>query len=625
VRIALLTEGGYPYARGEGGAWCDRLVRGLPQHDFDVYALSRSAATEAGGAVPSPRNVRRLRTARLWGPPDPAASAPAPERGRAARRARTAAFRWHFGELAAALAGGATERAERADRFAAGLYGLAGAAAEHGGLAEQLRGDDAIAALEAACRAPRVRPLLADITVTELLTAADLLERQLRPLALPWYGDGELAAADLCHAASGGPAALPGLLAKRFCGTPLVVTEYTVRLREALLAHRAAGLTPAVRLLLGDYHRLLAGEVYRRAALITPGSTHVRRWQERCGAPRERMRTVHPGIDAARFARAGEAAEAEAAEAVARSGQPADPRAPVDPVLVWVGRPDPAKDLIALLHAFHAIRAEEPGARLRIFLRRGGGAGAGGAPAVVGGAAAVAGDAAALAGDAAAGVGGAAGGGGAPAAGTGAGADPAARYLDHCRALAAQLFPDEAESAHAVGESPVTFEEVGSPAAPDLADAYAAGDVVVLSSSAEGFPLSLVEAMFCGRATVSTDVGAVREVIGGTGLVVPPRNPRALAGAALSLLRDPERAARLGAAARERALALFTVTRCVEAFREGYLDVVAHHAVAREPLTGPAGAARPFAAPAESWSPTPLAPLTRRADVPAPTLEGPRR
>ena len=47
--------------------------------------------------------------------------------------------------------------------------------------------------------------------------------------------------------------------------------------------------------------------------------------------------------------------------------------------------------------------------------------------------------------------------------------------------------------------------------------------------------------MFCGRATVSTDVGAVVEVIGGTGLVVPPRNPRALADACLALLRDPER------------------------------------------------------------------------------------
>lgn len=83
------------------------------------------------------------------------------------------------------------------------------------------------------------------------------------------------------------------------------------------------------------------------------------------------------------------------------------------------------------------------------------------------------------------------------------------------------MFPDEATDAHAVGDNCVSFEEVGGPGAPELVDAYAAGGVVVLSSIVEGFPVSLVEAMFCGRATVSTDVGAVVEVIGGTGLVVP--------------------------------------------------------------------------------------------------------
>ena len=556
MRIALLTEGGYPYARGEGGAWCDRLVRALPHHDFDVYALSRSPRTEEGGQVAPPEQVRRVLTERLWGaPPDGGTG----DRSRAARRARDAAFRWYFGEFTAALAGGrdAARPKERTERFAAGLYGLAESAAEHGGLPALLTGHDAILMLETACRAPSVRPLIGDVTVSELLTVTALLERQLRPLSLPWYGPAELGAADVCHAVSGGPAMLPGLLAKRFCGTPLVVTEYTVRLREALLAHRAAGFTPAVRALLGAYHRLLAGEGYRTAALVTPGSTHVRRWQERCGAPRERMRTVYPGIDATRFERAGEAAEAEAAA----------PAAHADPTVAWVGRAEPAKDLIALLHAFHAIRKEEPQARLRVFHLRGA-------------------------------------------------ADGAADYLEHCRNLAAQLFPDEAAHAHAVGESPVSFEEIGSPGAPELADAYAAGDVVVLSSSAEGFPLTLVEAMLCGRPTVSTDVGAVREVIGGTGLVVAPRNPKALAEATLALLRGPERAARLGAAARERALALFTVGRCVDAFRESYLDVVAHHPVPREPFWSSAGEPRPFTSPAESWSPTRLAPSLLSGDLP---------
>lgn len=157
---------------------------------------------------------------------------------------------------------------------------------------------------------------------------------------------------------------------------------------------------------------------------------------------------------------------------------------------------------------------------------------------------------------------------------------------------------------------------------PELEDAYASGAVVVLSSVIEGFPRSLVEAMFCGRATVSTDAGAVCEVIGGTGLVVPPRNPRALAEACAALLADPDRRARLGAAARARALELFTVEQNVAAFRGIYLELIS-----RAPVRPAAcrtrdahGVPRPFARPAEShvpgrWAATGT--TARAATVPA--------
>jgi glycosyltransferase involved in cell wall biosynthesis len=220
---------------------------------------------------------------------------------------------------------------------------------------------------------------------------------------------------------------------------------------------------------------------------------------------------------------------------------------------VWVGRVEPAKDLISLLHSFAEIRRAEPRTRLRIV----------GAP---------------------------------------AGDPDAAAYLAHCKALAAQLFPDEAAGAHAVGDNPVSFEEIGGPEIPSLAEAYACGALVVLSSVVEGFPVSLVEAMLCGRATVSTDVGAVVEVIGGTGLVVPPRNPRALAEACVALLRDPERRERLGAAARARALELFTVEQNITAFHGIYLEIVSHSPV-RRLVVDDEGEPLPFGVPAEAHVP----------------------
>ncbi|WP_405470412.1 DUF3492 domain-containing protein [Streptomyces canus] len=530
VRIGLLTEGGYPYVSGDARLWCDRLVRGLGQHEFDIYALSRSERQEDDGWVQLPPQVGRVITAPLWTAPDDGVVY-----GRRARRR----FAESYGELAAALCEGGVgdasgeSSAAEADRFASALYGLAELARDEGGLVGALRSEIAVRALERACRAPGARQTAREARVPELLAVAAHLERALRPLSLDWYEDDGLGAVDLCHAASGGPAALPGLLAHHFCGVPLLVTEYGVRLRTHYLADTESA--PAVRALLAAFHGRLATETYRRAAVVTPGNTHARRWQERCGADREKLRTVYPGMDAARFAEVGESAEC------------GDPDR-----LVWVGRIEPAKDLISLLHAFAEIRKEEPKTRLRIV--------------------------------------------GAPTGPEGA------AYLGHCKALAAQLFPDEAEGLHAVGDNPVSFEGIGGPEVPTLADAYASGAVTVLSSVVEGFPISLVEAMFCGRATVSTDVGAVVEVIGGTGLVVPPRNPKALAEACVTLLRDPERRERLGAAARARALELFTVEQNITAFHGIYLEIVSHTPVRRVVLDN-TGEPLPFAAPAEAHVP----------------------
>ncbi|MFF2184391.1 DUF3492 domain-containing protein [Streptomyces sp. NPDC058155] len=549
MRIGLLTDGGYPYATGESRLWCDRLVRGLAQHEFDIYALSRSAHQEGTGWIQLPPSVTRVRTAALWS---------AQGDGRAYGRRERRCFVGHFGDLITAVCapdGRAAESAGDDDArgvgaFADGLYGLAELAHEHGGLSTALRSEAAVRILETACHAPGARRSVRGATVPDYLALADQLERALRPLSLDWYDDDGLGGVDLCHATTGGSAALPGLLAKRFFGAPLLVTEYGVQLRAHYLAAGPGGDAPLrtpVRALLAAFQGRLAAEVYRQAAVITPGNTHARRWQERCGADRAKLRTVYPGMETERFAALG---EREGSAGAGEGGDGGDPKA-----LVWVGRIEPAKDLISLLHAFADIRKEEPDARLRII--------------------------------------------GAAAQGT-----EATAYLAHCRALAAQLFPDEAADAHAVGDNCVSFEEVGGPGAPELVDAYAAGGVIVLSSIVEGFPVSLVEAMFCGRATVSTDVGAVVEVIGGTGLVVPPRNPRALADACVALLRDPERRERLGAAARARALELFTVEQNLAAFRGIYLELISHAPVRRPAETVNAhGEPLPFANPAEAYVP----------------------
>lgn len=105
----------------------------------------------------------------------------------------------------------------------------------------------------------------------------------------------------------------------------------------------------------------------------------------------------------------------------------------------------------------------------------------------------------------------------------------------------------------------------------------------MLSSISEGFPFTLIEAMSCGRATVSTDVGGVREAVGDSGLVVPPRDPAAMAAAALELLRDPARRRAMGEAARLRVVEQFTLRRTIDTFRSIYQELSAGRTAARQP------------------------------------------
>jgi glycosyltransferase involved in cell wall biosynthesis len=106
-------------------------------------------------------------------------------------------------------------------------------------------------------------------------------------------------------------------------------------------------------------------------------------------------------------------------------------------------------------------------------------------------------------------------------------------------------------------------------------EAFAAGHVAALSSVSEGMPYTVIEAMMCGRATVSTDVGGVADTVGDAGVIVPPRDPVALAHACLRLLTEPAVRHDLGRRARERALAEFTLDRCLSAYRRHYGAVAA--------------------------------------------------
>ncbi len=90
----------------------------------------------------------------------------------------------------------------------------------------------------------------------------------------------------------------------------------------------------------------------------------------------------------------------------------------------------------------------------------------------------------------------------------------------------------------------------------------------VLPSRQEPQGIVSLEAMACAKPVVASRVGGVPEIVldGETGLLVPGEDASALSSALETLLADPARAQKLGAAGRERALSQFTWTDCRPVF-----------------------------------------------------------
>ena len=111
----------------------------------------------------------------------------------------------------------------------------------------------------------------------------------------------------------------------------------------------------------------------------------------------------------------------------------------------------------------------------------------------------------------------------------------------------------------------------------DIPALIAGMDVFVLPSINEGMGRVLVMAMALGKPIVATRVGGVAELLGDgeAGLLVPPRDPAALAEATTALLRDPTRASALAEAGRRRA-PRYSAEAMLEALAKVYREVMTH-------------------------------------------------
>jgi glycosyltransferase involved in cell wall biosynthesis len=124
----------------------------------------------------------------------------------------------------------------------------------------------------------------------------------------------------------------------------------------------------------------------------------------------------------------------------------------------------------------------------------------------------------------------------------------------------------------------VTFEGHCDNVPARLADA----DLFVLPSESEAFPNAVLEAMAAGLPVIASSVGGIVEVVtdGSTGLLVPPRDPGALADRVCRLMSDPALAHTLAARGRALVEARYGFDRMVSSIEQIYDDELARRAPA---------------------------------------------
>ena len=324
--ITLITEGTYPHHLGGVSVWCDQLLREVTEHRFNVLAISASGAEKK--VYTPPPNVGRVDTVPLW------AHTPRHKAGPVLSKRFRPIQEEFFRSLVVENNGGAfPEVLQMLARYA--LAGQLSAAMYTEGAVEMLLGFTPVGSKG---RSGQVQGRLSVADAVDVLV---LLEHFLRPLAAP------PPRTDLCHSTANGLGALPALAAKWDSGTPFLLTEHGVYLRERYLSYKPGSLSQAARAIVLRFFKLLTQVAYEQADFVAPVCRYNRLWEVANGTSPARIRPVHNGINPAEF--------------------PVAQTEPPVPTIVWVGRVDPLKDVETLLRAFAHIRTRVPDCRLRLF------------------------------------------------------------------------------------------------------------------------------------------------------------------------------------------------------------------------------------------------------------------
>ncbi len=324
MRVGMINDGAYPYRQCIAATWCHRLIRGLPEHEFDLVSIGDPPSVPA---YQPPTNTRGFTSVSTGGRPL------GPNRGRAALAHR------RFATHAAVLLcrGMMSDAPHSLAMFRSSLRRLATASVTG---VHPLHGVPLAAVLLDAWRAAGTnaeailpRPALPQPTQADAETVAAVLERALRVLSTP------VATTDVNHATDANLSALVAMGAKWRAGTPYVLTEHDTYLTASILAETSG--RPGVRAVLLRFLRALTRLAYQEAAQVAVPTERLRRWALDHGADPAIVTVVGYGVDPH--------------SCPPLRGEPAEP------TIAFLG---PDHDALTLLRTLPRLRAVHPEIRL---------------------------------------------------------------------------------------------------------------------------------------------------------------------------------------------------------------------------------------------------------------------
>lgn len=324
LRVLMTTEGTYPYVMGGVSSWCQLLLDGLGAFDWTILPIVAGDQRRVS-RFPVPPHARVMRPLELW-------SERAPTRAGVFRSSGAEAD-W----LPAALARGLLSwDSDLSELTRALLWCHAHPYRLRAGFRSRDGWERFLDALRAVLdEHPEGAPTSPELDVFEAARLYQTLYWVARTAATP------LPPADVVHVTAAGWSAIPGLLHRHEHGTPVLLTEHGLYVREAYLASVQQDHQASFRFVQTRLARGLARLAYTTADVVSPVTDAHGAWEQSFGVPAERIRVIVNGVDApAAF-------------------EPAPRRR----LVVSVGRIDPLKDLSTMLRVAAEVRSRMPDAQ----------------------------------------------------------------------------------------------------------------------------------------------------------------------------------------------------------------------------------------------------------------------